>query len=54
MEDEDEYEECSDDTSSCSGRYNQEDNVPIIDSDLYFAIKRAMGLYMYSDGKSLM
>lgn len=48
-----EFDKCSEGTSSCSGRYEGDKNIPIIDSDLYFAVKRAMGVFMVLEGKTL-
>ena len=50
---------CSDSSSSCEGESesvvveepkHELENYDIIDSDLYFAIKKAMSLYMVADG----
>ena len=50
---------CSDSSSSCEGDdesvvveepKHELENYDIIDSDLYFAIKKAMSLYMVADG----
>lgn len=46
-ESEKDFDNCSTGTSSCSGKYGGDKKIPIIDSDLYFAVKRAMSVYMY-------